>query len=366
MRIPLLKKLDAIVGPVLCRLLPGPNADPETMVPETILLIRPGGIGDAALLAPAIRALRSHYPGCRIDVLAERRNAGAFALCPGVDEVLLYDRPAQLMQVLRRRYDVVIDTEQWHRLSAVVARLVRASVRIGFGTNERGRLFAHAVDYAHDWYEADAFLRLLRPLGIDKESAAAPFLQVPAEADRAATSLLAPLDARDFVVLFPGASIAERRWPVEKFRAVAQKLLAQELAVVVVGGGEDVEAGERICAGLDDALNLAGRTSLAGTAAVLRRCRLLVTGDSGVLHIAAGLNVPTVSLFGPGIAVKWAPRGENHRVVNLDFDCSPCTRFGTTPPCPYGGGCIGDITAEQVFEPVAELLDWLDSSPGRS
>jgi len=357
MRIPLLKKLDAIIGPVLCRLFPGPKLVAEKPAPASILLIRPGGIGDAALLAPAIRALRTQYPSCRIDVLAERRNAGAFALCPGVDEVLLYERPVQLMQVLRRRYDVVIDTEQWHRLSAVVARLIRASVRIGFGTNERGRLFAHAVDYAHDWYEADVFLRLLRPLGIEKERVVAPFLQVPAEADRRAAELLMPLCDRDFVVLFPGASIAERRWPVEKFRAVAQKLLVQGLAVVVVGGGEDVEAGERICAGLDGALNLAGRTSLAGTAAVLSRCRLLVTGDSGVLHIAAGLNVPTVSLFGPGIAAKWAPRGDNHRVVNLDFDCSPCTRFGTTPPCPYGGACIRDITAEQVGDLAGSLIE---------
>ena len=80
-------------------------------------------------------------------------------------------------------------------------------------------------------------------------------------------------------------------------------------------------------------LILAGMTSLAETAAVIQKCALLVSGDSGVLHIAAGLGVPTVSIFGPGRVEKWAPQGEHHVVVTKRLTCSPCTMFGTTPPC---------------------------------
>ncbi len=84
---------------------------------------------------------------------------------------------------------------------------------------------------------------------------------------------------------------------------------------------------------------------------------MLVSGDSGVLHIAVGLNKPTVSLFGPGIAAKWAPRGEKHIVLNHHLDCSPCTRFGYTPSCSHGARCIQDITVEEVFTAVMTLLE---------
>lgn len=125
--------------------------------------------------------------------------------------------------------------------------------------------------------------------------------------------------------------------------------------MVVVGGGRDREVGEAILVGCKG-LNLAGVTLLAETAAVLQRSSLLVTGDSGILHMAVGLKVPTVSLFGPGIAAKWAPRGEKHIVLNKNLPCSPCTRFGSTPPCPEGGRCIQEIAVEEVAEAVSMLL----------
>jgi len=355
-RIQLLKKLDALLGPVVCRLLPLHRADGVIDAPASILLIRPGGIGDAVLLVPAILALKKRFPACRVDVLAERRNAGAFALCPQLGEVLHYDRPRELVRVLRRRYDLVIDTEQWHRLSAVVARLIRSRLKIGFGTNERRRMFDYGIAYRQDRYEVDSFLDLLVPLGIAPEPVEAPFLTVPETAQQEAARLLAPLDGQPFVVLFPGASIAERRWGGTRFRELAKAIVRQGKAVIVVGGPEDRAAGDVIVEGLAPALNLAGWTSLAGTAAVLSRAQLLVSGDSGVLHMAVGLGVPTVSLFGPGIVEKWAPRGDGHVVIRRHLDCSPCTRFGNTPPCPVGGACIREIAVADVWDEVASLV----------
>ena len=145
-----------------------------------------------------------------------------------------------------------------------------------------------------------------------------------------------PLASHVFVTLFPGASIPECRWGDEKLHCLADCLNEQGLAVVVVDGDQDREAGSMILSG-SKGLNLAGGTSLAETAAVLQRSSLLATGDSGVLHMAVGLDVPTVSLFGPGIAAKWAPRGEKHVILNKNLPCSPCSRFRTTPPCPDGG-----------------------------
>jgi len=125
--------------------------------------------------------------------------------------------------------------------------------------------------------------------------------------------------------------------------------------VVVVGALADLADGDRITA--EGGLNLAGQTSLAETAGVIARSELLVSGDSGLLHIAVGLGVPTVSLFGPGRALKWAPRGENHFVLNRQLDCSPCTTFGTTPHCPYKARCMQEITVNEVAQAAIRLLN---------
>jgi ADP-heptose:LPS heptosyltransferase len=352
-----LKKVDGAIGSLLARFWPRPsrsNGPPGR--PRRLLLIRPGGIGDAVLLVPAIRAFKEAFPDSEVTVLAERRNGSVFALCPDVDQVVLYDHPRQLLSLLRRRFDVVIDTEQWHRLSAVVARLIPSDLKIGFATNERRRLFNHGVPYCHEDYEADSFLRLLEPLGIQHRNVKSPFLDVPQRCGERAETVLASLKGQPFVTLFPGASIPERRWGVENFHRLTKYLNDQGLPVVVVGGGQDREEGEIVlaeCRGL----NLAGKTSLAETAAVLKRSRLLVSGDSGVLHLAVGVDVPTVSLFGPGIAAKWAPQGEKHIVLNKYLPCSPCTRFGYTPPCPGGGRCIQEIAVNEVAEAVRGVLN---------
>jgi lipopolysaccharide heptosyltransferase II len=356
-RIRLLKALDRWLGTTLAHLLPKLPASPRhTATIHAILLIRPGGIGDAVHLAPAIQSLRSHFPQVEIDILAERRNAGAFVLCPGIRQVYLYDHPGQLLQTLRNRYDAVIDTEQWHRLSAVVARLARSPVKIGYATNERARLFTHAIPYSHDDYEAASFPHLLEPLGIAAGPVpVAPWLLAPDEACKAAAGLVGQDDGRPLVASFPGASIAERRWGAGRFRAVAQWCGMHGLHVVVVGGREESGEGEQIVAGLD-ALSLAGRTSLAETAAILARATVVVSGDSGVLHIAVGLGRPMVSLFGAGLAAKWAPRGVRHIVPNRHLPCSPCTRFGYTPPCPIDTRCIKELAVADVTGAIDMLL----------
>jgi len=325
-------------------------------LPRSFLFIRPGGIGDAVLLLPAIRALKEAHPDAVIDVLAERRNAQGFSFSPHVRQVFLYDRGTDLLKSLRNRYDVVIDTEQWHRLSAVVSRLIRSSVKIGYGTNERKRLFTHEVSYSHDAYEIDSFFNLLQPLGITSPGdPVPPFIEIESSVYKRAGELLGNLAQGTFVVLFPGASVPERRWGAERFRAVAEALEGGGIPVVVVGGREDAVEGAEIVTGMRG-LNLAGKTSLAETAAVIDRSAVLVSGDSGILHIGVGLGKPTVSLFGPGIAKKWAPRGENHIILNKNLPCSPCTRFGTTPECPMGARCLQEINPDEVTAAVMALL----------
>lgn len=355
LRTRILKCLDRYIGKCVLGLLTKP-INVRLVIPESILVIRPGGIGDAVLLATAVKSLKNKFPRMHITILAEQRNSGVFTLIPGVDELLCYDRPREFLKALRGCYDVVIDTEQWHRLSAVVARLVRAPVKIGFDTNERRRMFTHFVPYSHDAYEASSFASLLAPLGITAGvvEMAAPFLTTPVSASEKAAGLLESLDRNPFVVIFSGASIAERRWGADRFSQVAHRLSEKGYRIVVTGGREDRLDGDDIV--VAGGVNLAGMTTLAETAAVIARSRLVISGDSGVLHLAVGLDVPTVSLFGPGIAAKWAPKGERHIVLNRMLPCSPCTRFGTTPSCPDDARCMKEITADHVMAAAVRLL----------
>ncbi len=357
MNIKAMKLIDSAVGWIATSFIPAPKQRKPLSLFISLLFIRPGGIGDAVLLAPAICSVKHAYPKSRITVLAERRNAGIFSLVPEVDEVLCYDQPREFLHALRGCYDVVIDTEQSHRLSAVVARFSSAPVKIGFDTNERRRMFTHPIPYSHDDYEAVSFTNLLELFGIETLAVnmETPFLSVPDAASSKAAGLLESLHGEPFVAVFPGASIPERRWGVDRFRLVAEVLSVFGIKIVVVGGKEDRQMGAVIADG-GLGLNLAGLTSLSETAAVIQKSSLLLSGDSGVLHVAVGLGVPTVSLFGPGRVKKWAPRGDKHRVINKGLPCSPCTTFGNTPHCPVDARCMSDITVEEVDRAVLELL----------
>ena len=350
-----LKKLDQIIGRILVCLLPRPPRDDSGKPFYNFLFIRPGGIGDAVLLIPALQAASTTFSANRIDILAETRNSGVFALTDTIDNVYNYDRPGEFIACLRKKYDIIIDTEQWHRLSGVITRIICSRNRIGFATNSRKKLFSHTEPYSHHDYEAFSFLRLLSCLNIPvPDQINVPFLQLPDVAISKAEVMLAPLNTHKFIAIFPGASIPERRWGADKFSLLSYKINQLNIPVVIVGGREDRAIGEKILRNCNG-LNLAGKTNLAGTAAVLDRALLLVSGDSGILHVAVGLDIPTVSLFGPGISEKWAP-SKKHNVINKHLPCSPCTLFGYTSPCPRNAECIQNITPLEVMDVVSSII----------
>lgn len=356
-----LKKFDSLFGKAVACLLPPPARHSLPAHISSILIIRPGGIGDAALLAPLIAVLAERYSSAAIDILAERRNGGVFSLIPGINRLYLYDSPADLLAVLRRKYDLVIDSEQWHRLSAVVTRLTGSHLTVGFATNERSRLFTHSVPYSHDRYEAQSFLDLLLPLGIQVTfNSARPFLSVPKLAAARIENFPDRHFAGPYIAIFPGASIAARLWGTQKFRRLAALLKESGFTPLVVGGASELSAGNEII--VDGGLNFAGKTTLAGSAYLISRSSLLISGDSGILHVGVGLGIPSVSLFGPGIAAKWAPRGENNVVIDRGLDCSPCTRYGYTPECPEQVRCLAEISVEDVFAAATVLLNKLQDS----
>ncbi len=372
-KIKLLKFVDNILGKplvfLLCRVKKHHKGYPAKF--KKILIIRPGGIGDAVLLLPAINSLRAKFPDADIDLLCEKRNADIFRLSKGISRIYLYDKGGGLFKYLRNRYDVVIDTEQWHRLPAVVAYLTGAAVRIGFDTNERGRLFTHGIAYSHDDYEVYSFLHLIEPLvsrcGLRVADCGlsfnpeAPFLDIR---EAPTGNGYRPLvinhfkkNTKGLIVIFPGASVAERRWGGDRYGRVAKVLSDKGYEIVILGSDADRRDADRIKEYAGDCIDLTGRTNLRDLAAVLNMSKLLLTADSGLMHIAYAVGTPTVSLFGSGIEKKWAPRGRKHTVLNKHLDCSPCTRFGYTPSCRKKVKCMSLISVEEVLQAAKSTIE---------
>ncbi len=374
-KIKLLKSIDKILGKPLVSLLPrikNPHkGNPAAF--KKILIIRPGGIGDAVLLLPAINALKAKLPDSEIDILSERRNAEIFSFSKEINRIYLYDMGSGLFRCLQNRYDAVIDTEQWHRLSAVAAYLAGAAVRVGFDTNERARLFTHRIPYSHDDYEVYSFLHLIEPLinssGFKVQDSRLtfdtdkPFLNMEdtpsIDSQFPVSNLQSPISGLQspVIAIFPGASVVERRWGGDRFGKVARAIKSKGYRIVILGSDADSRdaAGIREYAG--DCIDLTGRTDLKAVAAVLKESKLLLTADSGLMHIAYAAGTATVSLFGSGIEEKWAPRGKNHIVLNRHLDCSPCTRFGYTPRCKRGVKCLSSLSVDAVIGAVERILD---------
>ncbi len=366
------KKLDSLIGSAVCsavRRLLRPRKQTGT-TPDSILVIRPGGIGDAALLIPALRHLRKSFENIRIDVLAEKRNSGLLKECSYIDHVFEYDSraPLELISTIRTPYDVVIDTEQWHKLSATVGYLNRAPIRIGFATNDRKKMFTHPIEYSQNDYEAFSFLNLVNVLTEQnyESNLDEPFIDIDSKSAAPISDRLNELRTSTSHVagIFSGATVRERRWGKEKFAALADDLLSRDIGVVIVGGPGDTKDAEFIAKTCKSGnmINLAGQTSLTETTAALSMLDLFISGDTGLLHISYGVGTPTVSLYGAGIETKWAPRGKKNITINKKLHCSPCTKFGYTPSCPYDVECLKKIKVDEVVDAAMDLINSADDT----
>jgi ADP-heptose:LPS heptosyltransferase len=292
-----------------------------------------------------------------IDVLAESRNQAAFSFLKTSHCVELYTDLGAFFRLRKKRYDVIIDTEQWYRLSVVYARLLKPARLIGFATNERARLLTDKVKYSLDDYELDSFFRLLEPLGlVASQSDKRLGIALGQKTIEQTRGLLGNADVDRWVAVFPGASLAEKRWPTENYCKIVKGLQGKGLGVVIVGGESECEV-----AGIIEAetgcTNLSGKTSFTETGGVLSNMDLLISGDSALLHLAASLEVPTVSLFGPSNPQKWSPQGEQHRFLQKEFECVPCSRYGHIPPCPHNVKCLNSLAPEDVLDAALELLE---------
>jgi ADP-heptose:LPS heptosyltransferase len=359
-----LKLFDATLGWFLCwtigiirHILRRDTSLPPSLTsppPARLLLIRPGGMGDMILLLPTLNALRRRFPNIKLDLVCEKRNSDILKLANAPDHILLYDsHPFQLLAHLcRHRYDAVIDTEQFHYFSSLMAILARSPVRVGFKISPgRNLLYTHLVNYDMEGYEADQFISLLRPFGISDSAVVEGTLRSGPSLPDVIDQLLSSTKGARLVTVQAGSTSRYKQWSTRNFAEVLHRLGEdQRLVFAIVGNKSDRRHSKALAkrAGLGSrVMMVAGHLSMAQTASVLARSSLHIGGDSGLMHAAVALVVPTVTLFGPSDSRKWGARSKLHAIVKREPPCAPCFIFGYHKLC-HTIACMSTITTDDV------------------
>ncbi|MBD3349125.1 MAG: lipopolysaccharide heptosyltransferase II [Candidatus Eisenbacteria bacterium] len=341
----------------------------RTFVPdsvESILVLRLYFVGDVLLATPVLASLRAAFPSARIDVMIKRRASDVLAENPDVDDVIVYDGVAsyhspfwlgRLATRLRRaHYDLVVDLTGDHRSSLLMAA-AGPGFRVGVNHAGLGFLLDRRIPYMAEGHIVDHLLKSVESLGVIPE-VRTPVLRLRQDELAESASLIAAAGidpARPFVALSPGANWVYRRWPADRFGALASRV-REEMGVpsVVLGSRADIEIAHSAAAASGGAgVSIAGDTSIRTLAGVASQAAVFVGNDSGPLHIAASLGTPVVGLFGPNTPDRYAPRGAESRVIWRRPSCSPCSQKRCRRP---GEPCMLEITVDEVLDAVRSLL----------
>jgi lipopolysaccharide heptosyltransferase II len=264
-------------------------------------------------------------------------------------------------------YDVFIDFEQFARTSAIIGLLLQIPRRIGFDTPGQGRESAYTdrVPYRNDVHMMDGFYSLLAPLGIPPVSGVRPVPIPTTSAEEAHVEHLlkeARIGPEDrLAIVHPGtsANVVLRRWPETHFARVADFLVEQGFRVVLTGIPAEREIVERVEQAMHErAFNAVGRLSLGELLALLARASLVISNDTGPIHLAAAQGAPVIGLYGPNIPTLYGPRSEHGLAFYLGLPCSPCiTNFNEKGSDCQSNICMKLMTAEQVTSALAHLFE---------
>lgn len=339
---------------------------------KNILIVRTDRIGDVVLTTPAIKALKDAWPESKISILVSPVTKELVDGNPNIDEILIDDKSGEhkgfsgfikLINVIRqKKFDLAVIYHTKKR-SNLLCFLSRIPERIGYKNDKFGFLLNHPIVDQRPLgkkHESGYCLDVLEHLGIYSENTEL-FLPIKEEAELWADQFIHQngLDQNDVLIaVHPGASDASKRWPDEKFAELIDKMVAQYHCHIIVIGSADVrDISRKIASKIQgQLLDLTGMVTLSQGISILRRCKMLVSNDSGPVHLAAAVQTPVVSIFTrnqPGInPERWRPLIDYTRVVAVPYDDQ--TSFAD--PDQVKEEYLDKITVTEVFEAVDALF----------
>ena len=339
-----------------------------------ILIIRSGGIGDVLMTIPLVRAIKGKYPGSKLDYLTGNWSKGVLEGNKDINEVISFEDEivfkkklfkilALIKDLKEKRYDLcfVLD-KSW--LWGVFAYLSCIKFRIGFDRFSEGFANNLTIPYDGSKYELDYYMDIAGLIGIKKIDKNM-LLDLSEKDKKFLDDFLLNNNLKNKKLIGiaaggaenPGQKMHVKRWPKEKYIEFVKLILKEKknAAILLFGGKNDVELNESIVKETDKirTYNLAGKTTIKQAAALMKKCKVFVTHDSGTMHIAAAVKAPLIVLFGATNPKRFAPRGST--VIKREINCSPCYDINGN----YNKDCKNvecmNISAEKVYERVKSL-----------
>ncbi len=335
-----------------------------------ILILKPSSLGDIVHALPVLSALRRACPRSHIGWMVRTELAGILECVGGLDEVLLFNRQAlgrwyslpgagelrTLIRKLRKgRYDIVLDLQGLLR-SALLARASGCPIRIGMDQAREGAglFYTHSVPAPASLHIIDYYKEILALFGVKMEPVRFE-IQPPVSARQVVSELMdnEGLSGGRFAVLIPGSAHQKKCWPAERFAKVAEYLDQKAgLRIVAVGSQKETAVVEKLIGSTAvPIVNFAGRTTLPQLAALLEKAAVAIGNDTGPVHLAAAMDVPTILIFGPTNPARVEPYQRPDAIAALD----PLDR-GREADNPDPKYRIENVTLNAVIEKIRRLL----------
>jgi heptosyltransferase I len=344
-----------------------------------ILIIKTSAIGDVTHTLPALNALRHHFPKAHITWLVEEASAEILRNHRALDRVLIcrrkqwvkdFSQTFSIIKILKEirnfisalrdtEYDLVIDFQGLLK-SGIWVFFSKAFRKVGFGPGmdhaEHSYIFLNerVAAVSMENHALNRELMLLSAIGIpcSKIEFEFPIDNVDREKIKNLLQTFMISEGDRIIAINPMAKWDSKLWQSQKFAQVADQICKKGFRVCFTGAKEDIDEIEKILSFMTcQAVNLAGKTSLKTLAALYEKAELLLTTDTGPMHIAAAINTPVVALFGPTSPTRTGPFGFGHQVINVILECSPCFKRS----CPTGK-CMKEITVEMVMKKIKHIL----------
>lgn len=343
----------------------------EKKLQKNIIVVKMSAIGDVIHALPVSYALKETFPDAKVTWVVEKAAYELLTNNPYIDKVLLFEKhkfrsiggliknlPSFAYELKQGQYNVSLDLQGLAK-SASVAYLSGAKTRLGFcNMRELSSLVSRPVCGTNvKGHVVERYLDVVRELGCRVEKVIFP-LVTTAQEEQVATAIAkqSGLDLNNpYIILATGANWPNKRWPASNYAHLVDKIYEKDFIPVLIGGPGDRMLADQIIAGTQvPPVDLTGKTSLKQLAYVIKRAKALVGGDTGPMHLSAGIGTPVVALLGPTDINRNGPYGQGHVSLSVSYDCHGCWKR----KCPKNVDCLADITIDQVYQGLNKIVKW--------
>jgi ADP-heptose:LPS heptosyltransferase len=404
-KLAVLRGIDKYVGPPMCWLLLGFSKALSLIVLskkvlpnieiKNILIIKYYGMGSILLASPSMQAIKVKFPKSKISILTLAENRQICEITPWIDEILLLDLKnvgrflvnyvQMILKIRRMSFDIIVDLEFLTNFSALTTLMIgflKEKVLVGFNSplSWRNAVYTLNISFDHSRHITKVFSKVFSSFCGDDFEISLDF----DEERRKISTFSKPASLREMLSIQPqetgdppknicvninaGDLCFNRRWPREYFTTLIRELLAAyNIRVFLLGGDNDQEYVKGLIREFPDdprVIDTSGKLSIKELVGLYSECTLLISNDSGPLHLAFMVGLPTISFFGPETPALYGPLGKNHHVLYLDLYCSPCLNiFNSKLSRCQNNICLKDISPESVFKLIEKKKILVPSRP---